>query len=67
MSNDPARAEDAAHDAPLTPCIGTCRLDPRGYCIGCQRSGEEIGRWRMMSQAERRYVMQQILPLRRQP
>lgn len=63
MSNDPAAAEET----PLTPCINTCRLDQRGYCVGCQRSGEEIGRWRLMSNAERRYVMQQILPLRKQP
>ncbi|MEO5829038.1 MAG: DUF1289 domain-containing protein [Rhodanobacter sp.] len=61
MSNDPANAEDA----PLTPCIGTCRLDERGYCVGCQRTGEEIGRWRVMSHAERLRVMQQVLPLRR--
>lgn len=61
MSNEPA----ATDEAPLTPCIGTCRLDERGYCIGCQRSGEEIGRWRMMSNAERRHVMQHILPLRK--
>ncbi|MGY3039249.1 putative Fe-S protein YdhL (DUF1289 family) [Rhodanobacter sp. TND4EL1] len=67
MSNDPALAQDASAETPLTPCIGTCRLDDRGYCVGCQRSGEEIGRWRMMSNAERLHVMQQILPLRRQP
>ena len=67
MSNDPAHAQDAVEEAPLTPCINTCRLDERGYCIGCQRSGEEIGRWRTMSQVERRHVMQQVLPLRRQP
>jgi len=48
--------------SPLTPCIGICRLDSRGYCEGCLRTGEEIGRWRMMSDAERRHVMDVLLP-----
>ena len=52
---------------PLTPCTGICRLDERGYCEGCQRSGEEIGRWRGMSDVERLHVMQVILPGRRLP
>ena len=63
MSNDPGPVEIP----PLTPCIGICRLDERGYCVGCQRTGEEIGRWRVMSDAERRYVMQVILPMRERP
>jgi predicted Fe-S protein YdhL (DUF1289 family) len=50
---------------PLTPCIGTCRLDQRGYCVGCQRTGEEIGRWRYMNDSERLHVMHQILPTRK--
>ncbi len=61
MSNELISAETP----PLTPCIGTCRLDVHGYCIGCQRSGEEIGRWRTMSDAERLHVMRDILPLRK--
>ncbi|WP_139350148.1 DUF1289 domain-containing protein [Rhodanobacter sp. C03] len=63
MPNDPRSAEIP----PLTPCIGICRLDERGYCVGCQRTGDEIGRWRVMSDAERRYVMQVILPTRELP
>lgn len=51
----------------LTPCTGVCRLDSHGHCIGCRRSGEEIGRWRTMSDAERRYVMDVLLPGRPQP
>lgn len=61
MPNAPIPAETP----PLTPCIGTCRLDERGYCIGCRRNGDEIGRWRTMSDAERLHVMRDILPLRR--
>jgi hypothetical protein len=61
MSNVPNSVEA------LTPCIGICRLDDRGYCTGCQRTGEEIGRWRAMSDAERLYMMQVILPKRELP
>jgi uncharacterized protein len=63
MSNAPNPAETL----PLSPCTGICRLDERGYCLGCQRTGEEIGRWRAMSDAERLYVMQVILPTRQRP
>lgn len=61
MSNDP---RTAALTAPSTPCIGICRLDARGYCEGCQRTGEEIARWRGMDEAERLRYMREILPAR---
>ena len=61
MSNDP---RTAALIAPLTPCIGICRLDHRGYCEGCQRTGDEIARWRGMDEAERLRYMREILPAR---
>ncbi len=61
MSSDPA----AAAPAILTPCIGLCRLDARGYCEGCQRTGDEIARWRGMSDAERLRIMREVLPTRR--
>lgn len=33
-----------------SPCNGTCMLDPRsGYCMGCYRTGDEIGSWMTMS------------------
>lgn len=48
----------------LTPCIGICRLDVRGWCEGCLRSGEEIARWRGMDEAERLHYMREILPAR---
>lgn len=62
MSNDP-RASFS--DAPLTPCIGICRLDGRGYCIGCLRSMGEIARWGTMPDTERLYLMRVILPSRK--
>jgi predicted Fe-S protein YdhL (DUF1289 family) len=56
--------EPSASEVP-TPCIGLCRLDARGYCEGCQRTGDEIGRWRNMSDVERLHVMRVILPTRK--
>ncbi|MBS0213622.1 MAG: DUF1289 domain-containing protein [Proteobacteria bacterium] len=49
-----------------SPCIGTCRLDARGYCEGCQRSGEEIAAWLGMDDAARRHCMEVVLPARAQ-
>ncbi len=63
MLNDPA----SPPPHPLTPCIGVCRLDERGYCIGCLRTGDEIARWRGLSDSERLHMMQEILPLRGTP
>jgi hypothetical protein len=60
MSN----ASSLPENPPLTPCTGVCRLDNCGYCIGCRRTGEEIGRWRAMSDAERLHVMRVLLPAR---
>ncbi|HEU4663978.1 MAG TPA: DUF1289 domain-containing protein [Dokdonella sp.] len=48
----------------LSPCIGTCRLDPQGYCEGCLRSGDEIARWVAMGERERRRLMDEVLPQR---
>ncbi len=50
--------------APLSPCVNVCRLDVRGWCVGCRRSADEIMRWRDMSQAERWRVMHEVLPRR---
>lgn len=33
-------------------------------CIGCARSGDEIMRWRDMSDVERRHYMDVVLPAR---
>lgn len=48
----------------LTPCIGVCRLDADGLCEGCARTGDEIGRWLDMSDAERLRLMNDVLPQR---
>jgi len=48
----------------LTPCVGICELDARGYCLGCHRTGNEIARWRSMSDAERDHYLKEVLPAR---
>jgi predicted Fe-S protein YdhL (DUF1289 family) len=48
----------------LSPCVGICRLDARGYCEGCYRTGDEITRWRSMSETERSHYMDVVLPAR---
>jgi predicted Fe-S protein YdhL (DUF1289 family) len=47
-------------ERPPSPCINVCRLDERGYCIGCLRSGEEIGRWLSMSAAQQWQLVAQL-------
>lgn len=47
-----------------TPCVGVCALDPDGFCRGCLRSLDEIGRWTRMSDAERQRHLESILPER---
>jgi predicted Fe-S protein YdhL (DUF1289 family) len=37
-----------------SPCIGICKLDDAtGYCLGCGRTGTEIGDWVSMSEGQR--------------
>lgn len=47
-----------------SPCTGVCMLDGDGLCLGCHRSGDEIGRWTALPDAERRRLMEQELPRR---
>jgi predicted Fe-S protein YdhL (DUF1289 family) len=48
----------------LSPCTGVCKLDARGLCEGCRRSGDEIARWLGMTDAERVHLMNDVLPQR---
>ena len=50
--------------AVLTPCIGVCNLDSRGYCEGCLRTGEEIALWSRLADYERLRIMRDVLPQR---
>lgn len=41
-----------------TPCIKICSLDAAtGLCVGCGRTGAEIGGWTSMSQTARQQIM----------
>jgi hypothetical protein len=45
----------------MSPCIGICTLDPKsGFCLGCKRTLEEIGRWVMLDDAARQKVLEQL-------
>lgn len=48
----------------LTPCIGICTLGADGLCEGCLRTGAEIGAWSRLPDAEKRRIMDELLPLR---
>lgn len=50
--------------AVLSPCIGICSVDARGFCEGCLRTLDEIARWSAMGDAERLHVMDVVLPQR---
>jgi uncharacterized protein len=45
----------------VSPCIGICTIEVRSpYCIGCKRTIDEIGRWAIMDDAERRRVLDEL-------
>lgn len=47
-----------------SPCISVCVMDAEtGWCLGCARTIDEIGRWGETDQADRDAVME-TLPAR---
>jgi len=41
-----------------SPCVKICELDKaRTMCIGCYRTTDEIGRWRLASDSEKRAII----------
>ncbi|MBM3556290.1 MAG: DUF1289 domain-containing protein [Alphaproteobacteria bacterium] len=45
-------------DGFVSPCTGVCRLDgATGWCLGCQRSIDEIAAWGEMSVETRRATL----------
>jgi predicted Fe-S protein YdhL (DUF1289 family) len=32
--------------AKYTPCIKVCEHDDQGYCLGCQRTEDDVKEWR---------------------
>jgi predicted Fe-S protein YdhL (DUF1289 family) len=44
-----------------SPCIRKCALDLEGnYCIGCNRTVEEISNWRHYSETDKLKVIERI-------
>lgn len=43
---------------PASPCCHVCLLDPKtGWCLGCGRTGAEIGAWTLMSTADKHALL----------
>lgn len=43
-----------------SPCVGVCALDENDICIACHRHGIEIGEWGVMTNAQKREVLQKV-------
>ncbi|HKT71394.1 MAG TPA: DUF1289 domain-containing protein [Steroidobacteraceae bacterium] len=50
---------------PVSPCTKVCTLDAAGYCIGCLRTGAEIGRWSTMTPTEQWNLIAELEARRR--
>ena len=45
----------------MSPCIGICTLDRNsGFCLGCKRTIDEIGRWAMLDDVQRQSIVDQL-------
>ncbi|MBS0396355.1 MAG: DUF1289 domain-containing protein [Proteobacteria bacterium] len=60
MVNAAERKLAARGQRPPSPCINVCTLDAQGRCIGCLRSGDEIGRWLAMSADEQWRLLEEL-------
>ena len=44
-----------------SPCIAVCKIDyESGYCLGCNRTIEEITDWSSLSDSEKKKIFQRI-------
>lgn len=41
----------------VSPCIGVCSVDEKGYCKGCLRKREERFEWLSMTPAQQLHVI----------
>lgn len=62
----PINLEDAMarHPGPEvpSPCVSVCQMDlSKGFCSGCYRTDEEIGRWSILTDVERLDVWHKIV------
>ncbi len=47
-------------DKVRSPCVSICALDECDVCIGCHRTGDEILRWTIMTNDERKVVLENV-------
>lgn len=45
---------------PRSPCVGICQIDHQQICTGCHRSLDEIGRWSIASNDEKRSILADV-------
>ena len=51
----------AASTAVPSPCISVCRIEPAsGWCEGCYRTIDEIARWGLLDDDEKRGVWAEL-------
>lgn len=63
MSDTPVSVAATPASDRHSPCLGICHLDAtRGLCVGCGRTGVEIGDWPGMSDADRLAVYRRLPP-----
>ena len=44
-----------------SPCIAVCKIDyESGYCIGCNRTIEEITNWSIFDDSQKRKILTKI-------
>lgn len=54
-------------DPPPSPCTKVCSIDHRtGWCLGCFRTGEEIGAWPALDTAGKQALLERLADRRRQ-
>ena len=57
MADQPAQPTYAARRV-MSPCKSICIMDAKSnLCVGCKRTIDEIARWPMMNDDERRTVV----------
>lgn len=45
---------------PQSPCISICTLDEDDVCMGCLRTLDEIVEWTLLSDDEKRVVLENV-------
>jgi len=43
-----------------SPCVDICVLNDKGFCVGCDRSVEEITGWNSMTDEQKEKVLENI-------